>query len=699
MNLLGSVPCFFSMGFSLLLGGILYYKRKDSPIFSPLILVMVVLTWIHGLNGISFFQQENLVFWKRLIVMGELTFPVVLGFVSQSLLKNISAKPDAYDWGYWRVVVGGAIILFFVFLIGQESVLQVNKHGEIVFYRPVGLAIWGFILISLVIGLSQLEQILRASKDPLRYQLKFVLIGLGGLAGISIAQASQLLLLPVWKQSFVWVGGSATFISLLLVAFGLGRWRVQDLSQKVQVSHHALYTSVSFLVVGGYLILVGLLSELIQQTGWKTGEAIGALVLFVACIGLVIVLFSRQARAELNQFLGRHFFRTRYDYREKWLEITETFTACQDGEAIWDRFLDCLSRTFGSPRVSIWKKFSVDGKFHQIRSLNTEHPPPPISDGHPLIQKMISAKSPFLLEEILHDDKDEKNLEEFLEVSQANICVPLIAEERLFGFCTLSKELHDRDFDHDDFDLLRAIAHHVTMLLVQFELIEERSSAAKWEAVHRFSGFYLHDLKNLASSLSMVVQNAEQYGNDPEFQESAMRTVRNTSQRIMDLMGKIARQSKGLAQGDKATVQPLDVNQLIQETLQGLNGSGCKPSFHPGLGLPLLHLQEDSIKQVVLNLILNARQAMKEEGTIDISTAYDDSSVTLTIVDSGPGMSPGQLEKLFQPFQSTKKSGLGVGLYQCKRMIEEHRGTIRVESQEGKGTSVSITFPAPTADT
>jgi len=112
----------------------------------------------------------------------------------------------------------------------------------------------------------------------------------------------------------------------------------------------------------------------------------------------------------------------------------------------------------------------------------------------------------------------------------------------------------------------------------------------------------------------------------------------------------------------------------------------------------MLQLKSESIKQVVLNLILNARQATGENGTIDISTAYDGEHVIVEIVDTGVGMSAHQLERLFQPFQSSKKNGLGVGLFQCKRIVEDHHGVIHIESQEGRGTTVIITFPAKNAD-
>ena len=83
-----------------------------------------------------------------------------------------------------------------------------------------------------------------------------------------------MLLFPVWGQDFVWVGGTAAFISLLLVGFGLGRWRVHDFSQKIQLSHHALYTSLTLLCVGGYLIVVGAVAGVIQQTGWRNERSV-----------------------------------------------------------------------------------------------------------------------------------------------------------------------------------------------------------------------------------------------------------------------------------------------------------------------------------------------------------------------------------------------------------------------------------------
>jgi hypothetical protein len=262
---------------------------------------------------------------------------VALGYVSQSFYRLVDeGSPSKTRWWWWGMA-GVALLLAGAVFVYPDYVMQVTDQGDVIFFRPSGFAIWSCILISLVVGLSQLEQIFRRTRDPFRYQLKFVFLGLVGLAGMGIAQASQMLVLPVGNPTVVWVSGVTSSISLLLIGFGLARWRMHDLRQKVQVSQQALYTSFTFLIVGGYLLFVGLVAQVLRQTGWELQEALSVLVLFLAGMFLVLVVVSRQSRLALQQFVARHFFRSKYDYRQKWLEVTEKFSACHDTRELWDR--------------------------------------------------------------------------------------------------------------------------------------------------------------------------------------------------------------------------------------------------------------------------------------------------------------------------------------------------------------------------
>ncbi|MDT3778241.1 ATP-binding protein [Nitrospira sp. MA-1] len=701
-------PSILTAGVSLFLATIIFWRRKDGAHFFPLLFLMVVMVWIHGLNVIQEALPAHLIISRKLILIGEIILPVMIGYVGYSLLQEFSLNSLALGKGWWKVIAGGAALLAMLIIGIPDGFMQVNSEREVVFKRPEGLMVWGFIVLASCVAIFQLERMLKSFPDPLQYRLKYVLIGLGGLACISIAQAFHVAVASVWKQEDVWAGEIASFISLVVMALGLRRWPGPQVIQKIQISHHAVYASLAVVCVSGYFVLVAMVIALVQKTGWEVKESLGVILSFLAVMGLVIAVLSRRIRVEFQQFISRHFLKNKYDYREKWIEVTEMFAACPDVQQILNRYLECLSRTFGTSRVTIWKYFDVDGRYHQIRTERrrrklTENgwspnisEPIPIPETHPLIQQLKAQQEPLFVQAGQPAAEDSR---EFLDVTHAHVCVPLVTGQgRLLGFCTLSQESAYECYDQDDFYLLRAIAHHVTMLLIQFELLEERSSSAKWEAVHRFSAFYLHDLKNLASSLSLVAQNAAQYGSNVEFQTSAMQTVKNTSQRIIDLMGELSRQAKEPNLGEGTVTESVDVNLLIQDTLAAVNDPGCQTNFTPGLEVPVLQLKKEAIKQVFLNLILNARQATDRNGTLDISTAYDGEQVIVELVDSGGGIPAAQLEKIFQPFKSSKKNGLGVGLFQCKRIIEDHHGVIHIESQEGRGTTVIVTFPVQSAD-
>jgi putative PEP-CTERM system histidine kinase len=288
----------------------------------------------------------------------------------------------------------------------------------------------------------------------------------------------------------------------------------------------------------------------------------------------------------------------------------------------------------------------------------------------------------------------------FGDATHARLCVPIRIGNELIAFMALSRELHGERYGTDDCDLLRAISHHVGVLLSNARLAEERRAAGELEALHRFSAFCLHDLKNLAARLSLVVQNAEGHGHDPSFQESAMRTVANTVKSMMSLVSKLSLKP-GYSPVREAVPAWVDVHEVIAETVNSINGGHDVRLKTGGERVPPVAIAREPLHQVLLNLIINAQHAVQqvgqqaggERGEIRISTEQENGSVVVTVADTGRGIGPADLRTLFQPFRTTKTDGLGIGLYECKRVIEAHGGTIRVESEVGRGTSVRIELP------
>ncbi|NIN00650.1 MAG: GHKL domain-containing protein [candidate division Zixibacteria bacterium] len=126
------------------------------------------------------------------------------------------------------------------------------------------------------------------------------------------------------------------------------------------------------------------------------------------------------------------------------------------------------------------------------------------------------------------------------------------------------------------------------------------------------------------------------------------------------------------------------------------NGRGSKAKIQTDLGnIPTVLADRVQIEKVVGNLLLNAFEALDNGGLITIKTESREDKVILSVSDNGRGMAPEFVEKaLFKPFKSTKKKGLGIGLYQCRTIVEAHQGRIEVESKEGKGSTFRVILPA-----
>jgi hypothetical protein len=137
-----------------------------------------------------------------------------------------------------------------------------------------------------------------------------------------------------------------------------------------------------------------------------------------------------------------------------------------------------------------------------------------------------------------------------------------------------------------------------------------------------------------------------------------------------------------------------DLNQLVNNSLHCLNGS-CKVSVIKDFGtLPKLAIDPDQIQKVLTNVILNANEAMGEEGEIQVSTSPRDGWAMVSVSDNGHGMSKEFMEQsLFRPFKTTKKQGMGIGLFQSKLIVEAHQGRIEVESEEGRGSVFRVMLP------
>jgi len=268
--------------------------------------------------------------------------------------------------------------------------------------------------------------------------------------------------------------------------------------------------------------------------------------------------------------------------------------------------------------------------------------------------------------------------------------IPLVINENLLGLLTLNKRMTGRAFSIEDFDLLKTIADQTAGSLLNLKLSADLRQMKEIEAFQAMSAFVMHDLKNLASTLSLTMQNLPIHFDNPEFRNDAMRITQQSLNKINNICAGLS----SLSQKIEIKKISIDLNELLTAAFAGLNGCIKTKLIQDLKPMPKLFIDPEQIRKVLTNLILNANEAVGNDGEIQVGIKQNDGWVVLSVSDNGCGMSKEFVERsLFRPFKTTKKQGMGIGLFQSKMIIEAHGGGIEVESEENVGTTFRVLLP------
>ncbi|MEA3545571.1 MAG: XrtA/PEP-CTERM system histidine kinase PrsK, partial [Thermodesulfobacteriota bacterium] len=444
------------------------------------------------------------------------------------------------------------------------------------------------------------------------------------------------------------------------------------------------HRSFVLLIVGGYLILLGVVGEGLRYLNIASAKPILYVLLLVSSLGLAVVFLSEKLRRRLKVILHKNFYQGKYDYREQWQKfanrVASGATLVEIQTSIIDLFCDPLACKGGAFYLY---DFESNSYVYTV-SFNFRRDWRPFSETDPLIVALRQKDWIVNLKES-HPELRGSLVESFGDVG-AFLIVPLFFDDELAGFIVLGEQINsDEELTYEDYDLLRMLARQSIATVQGLRLSEQLSTARELAAIGKVSTFVLHDLKNQVSGLSLMLDNARDYIDDPEFQQDMLETVGNT---VTNMKGLIAR-LKNIKEKPELVIASVALGKIIQDAVETV-GSEIEMN---GKSV-LVAVDEEEIYKVVLNLLVNAEEATVAGVPVRINYGQRNDSVFIEVSDSGCGMSADFIEsKLFKPFETTKKHGFGIGLYQCRQIVESHGGVIGVESQEGKGTTFTVLLP------
>ncbi len=540
-----------------------------------------------------------------------------------------------------------------------------------------------------------LEQIYRNAPEIARPDFKFLAIGVGGLFTYDLFLYAQAVLLG-GIDAMSW--HARGFANVLMVPFLLlGARRLPNADLRVFVSRQVTFYTTTFLAAGTYLLLMSLAGYAIRELGGNWGEAARGAFLIGAFAVLIILVTSAAMRRRLRVFVNKHFYRNKYDYRVEWLRFSRTLSSSD----VHRTSVQAVAQTLGAPGGVLYTLDETGKRFvpaagwplstadlPHLADVGVDDPLPALMRSRRWIVDLAErAGKPSLYDHVavprwMEDDR------------RWRIVSPIFRLDQLIGFFVLFDPPPPFDLVFEDRDLLNTMGQHVATMLAQHDADRRLAEMNQFETYNRLTAFVMHDLKNCAAQLSLVVGNAVRHRHNPEFFDDAIATIANTSERITRLIEQLSRRAT-----TPASAPPVRLSELVAAAVERCQARKPRPEFAAGEQcLCLVSADREQLVAAIEHVVRNAQDATGEGGKVRVSISDTATQARVAISDDGSGMDSEFVKHwLFRPFHSTKGAkGMGIGAYQARELALSLGGDVEVDSRPGSGTTFSFILPVTT---
>jgi signal transduction histidine kinase len=335
-----------------------------------------------------------------------------------------------------------------------------------------------------------------------------------------------------------------------------------------------------------------------------------------------------------------------------------------------------------------------------------------------IVARSIFERQPFIIPDANRDPRVNPVLKKKLNL-QSLVVIPLFAKEKALGAIAADHVEPGKNIKRETLDSVMAFAQQAGLAIHNAFMYQELKAfsqqmeekiqkttadlrktevqlirSEKLAALGQLAAGIAHEIRNPLTSINILIHSLAEKLSTKNSQWEDLKVIEEEILRINEIVDQFLRFAKPASPlFEKADLIPLfeEILQLLRPQIER-GKIAVKKEFEP---LPFITVDKEQIKQVILNLLINAIQAMPKVGRLDLSSRVSREGhwIELIIQDSGIGIPPEDIDKLFDPFFSTKEGGMGLGLSIAHRIIDQHHGKIEVESNPGKGTRFTISLP------
>ncbi|MDH5662758.1 MAG: ATP-binding protein, partial [Elusimicrobiota bacterium] len=480
-----------------------------------------------------------------------------------------------------------------------------------------------------------------------------------------------------------------------------------------------VYASLTVSITAIYAIIVGVFHGVFGIARFAQGS-----LLVNALAAMIIALSFQPLRNRIQRAVDKLFFKDKYDYHKTLKDfsgaitsilsldrllklivnkVTEVMHIGKGCLMLWDEHTEKFRIKVGDGlRKETFDKISFAKSNYLVRWLEREKR---IFNGEEIEIFRRRSESPEM------DSERQKEIDETMDKLKevgAVLCIPLMVKDKLIGIFSLDNKMSGDKFTTEDLELLSTVANQASIAIENAKLYEEMREleknlhrADKLTALGTLASSIAHEIRNPLVSIKTFTKLAPKKFNNQDFLDKFQAIIPEELQRMETILNQLL----NFGHPSQAEFCLTSVEGVIDSILSLMNTELSRSNIEVvklyDKDVPQIMADGEQLKQVFMNIVLNAIQAMPEGGALKIITGLEQDSmdsdtsafVSIEFEDTGCGIPEGNLEDLFNPFFTTKNGGSGLGLSISHRIIREHNGHIDVKSREGEGTTFTVKLP------
>ncbi len=510
-------------------------------------------------------------------------------------------------------------------------------------------------------------------------QLKYLIIGaaFGYLSGPGGFYPLYNIRIP--QYSFY---GVSIFVGI--VAYAVVRYRLFDSEKIVKTAaRHLVILSINTLVV---FITSTLYSKF---THAQTDIYLMSIVVAVTT-SVFVLAFNRMYY--MDRWADKFFNKDQTKIYHAINNIQQHIKSLHDQNAIFDHVLKSLGSELEN--VDIYLKERKEGNYHSVVANNYEQG---LDKRDALIRILEKNVTIVETDELIYFDQqshsqDKLELVAGLQKLNVALAIPMAIDHKMIGVLLLGRPKNRLGFAEREIIELDNLAFQLALSVENYRLYEKMINDNKMELIGTMAASFAHEIRNPLTGAATYLELLPEKLDKPEFVKKFLDVVPREIKRVMQLTTDLLNFSKS---GTLKT-EPVKLKSLVERCLELLKAQLAVKQLRVDLVAPTdgdIEADSNQLYQVILNVMINAIHASHEGQTISIAIHTKEMQAIVSIVDKGEGISADNLQKIFEPFFSTRIYGTGLGLATCKRIVEGHGGKIKVQSEKKKGSTFEIILP------